>query len=510
MTTAKAEGTGFLVSREAEGARGIPLATGWFKLQPNPGGIQGTTPDFVDVNRDPLSTFATDEKGDHVGLDAKITVIHDLNKDLIDRFGEGWTRSIPKSAVTTIFYPTAAVDGGGGSDSFTVAAGGAAILDGMLFMVRGPANAANRGVFVANGTSTGIAVKVATATLVAEAFAVAGSVSLEQCGVQGIADDIKLDASGNLTSTTLDFTTLGLLDGHQIKIGDDAAGTRFSLVSDTYNGYATVSGAVTAHLITLKWHTWTPAAADAGTGKTIRLFYGRLLRNVATDHATDYIEPSWTGEKQDNGVGTANAAVFTVLKGMTINTVSIQMAVKSKIVVTHNFVGMDITSPTLVASRIAGPSAAYPALATEMFDTSNDLILCKVYSNDDQALLIAEVNSATLSIDHGVTPLDQLATFGAAGMNFGKIRPKVAMEIQYARHTVPIAQRANTSCRWSAIMRNGQAGITFHIPGCRLTGGQMTYAGNLPVMMALEMPAHRDPTTNQVLVVNVMPYVPLT
>jgi hypothetical protein len=496
MTTAKAEATQILVARES--TLGTAPSSGWRQLQPNPGGIQGWQPEYVDVNRDPLSTYATDEKGDHVGLNANPVIVHDLNKDLVDEFGEGWFRSTAKvpgdEPTTAIYRPTAVT-----STGYTVAGDGD-LANGLLVYARGFDTSGNNGLKVLAGTSTATEIKAAGLT----AETPSGTCTVEVCGVQGGTADIVMTAGGDLTSTTLDFTTLGLVAGvSRIKIGGSTAGTKFATAD--YNGWATVD-TIAASTLTLKWHTFTPGA-DAGTDKTIQLFFGRAYRNVAIDHA-DYLEPSWHGEKTDQGVGTANAAVYTYAEGMSINTVSIAMPIESKIEVTTSFVGTDVTDPVLAASRVSGPSSAYAPLATNLFDTSTDLVSCKVLDASDDSTLIAEVNSCTLTINHNVTPRKQLATFGAAGMIFGKNRPSASMEIYYERATVPTAIRDNTTCRFEAIMRNDQAGIVFDMPAVTLRGGAMTYSANAPVMVNLDLPAHRDPSTNIVMIMNVLPYVP--
>lgn len=509
MTTAKSDAVGVLFARES--TAGTAPATGWAQLQPNPGGIQGWEPDFVDVNRNPLTKYATDEKGDHVGRNVNLTLVHDLNKDLADMFAEGFLRStakVPGNQGVGIYRPTAAADGGASADSFTVAADGD-LPDGVLIKTRGFATAANNGVFVLAGTSTATAMKIATGTLTAETVSPTGSATIEVCGVQGTSGDVQLDASGNLTSTTLDFTTLNLVDGHRIKIGDTAAGTRFGS-DDLSNGWAIVDGTPTANLISLRSRSWTPGGADTAVGKTIRLFFGRCYKNYATDDAL-YLEPTWHGEKEDNGVGTSDAAVFTSAQGLTLNSVEIRMAVQSKIEASLAFVGMDILDPVLAASRISGPSSAYVPIATEMIDTSTDLIQCRVVQASDDTALIAEVNSCTLQIGHGASARTQLATDGAAGVDVGKIRPLIsAMEVYYERSTVPAAIRANTTCRFEAIMRNDDCGLVFDLPTTVLRGGKATYAENKPVMLSMTLPAHRDAATNTVAVINVMPYAPST
>lgn len=496
MTTAKAEAAQILIARES--TLGTAPSSAWMQLQPNPGGITGWQPEYVDVNRDPLSKLATMEKGEHVGLNANVSIVHDLNKDLLDNFGEGFTRSVakvPGNKGVAIYRPTAVTATG-----YTVAASGD-LTASLLVFARGFATAANNGLKVVTGVST--ATEIKAPGLTAETVSPTGSATVEVCGVQGASGDITLNASGHLTSTALNFTTLGWVAGvTRIKIGGPTAITQFATAA--YNGWATVD-TISASLATLKWRTWTPAAADSGTGKTIQLAFGRVYRNVAIDHV-DYVEPSWHGEKEDNGVGTANAAVYTYAKGLSLNSVSLSIPVESKIEATLGFVGTDVAAPVLAASRVTGPSTAWGPLATELFDTSSDIKSCRLVVAADDTALVAEINSLTMTIDHGITPRKQLATFGAAGMIFGKNVPAASMEIYYERSTVPDAIRANTTCRLEAILRNDSGAITVDLPAVRMVGGAMTYAANSPVMVSLELPAHRDPLTNLVQIINVLPY----
>ena len=496
MTTAKAEAAQILIARES--TLGTAPTASWQQLQPNPGGITGWQPEYVDVMRDPLSKLATMEKGEHVGLNANVTLVHDFNKDLFDNFGEGLTRSlakVPGNKGVAIYRPTAVTATG-----YTVPASGD-LTASLLVYARGFVTAANNGLKVVTGVST--ATEIKTPGLTAETVSPAGSATVEVCGVQGTAGDITLNASGHLTSTTLNFTTLNLVAGvSRIKIGGSTAATQFATAA--YNGWATVD-TIAANLITLKWRTWTPAAADLGTGKTIQIAFGRCYRNVSLDHA-DYLEPSWHGEKEDLGVGTANAAVYTYAEGLSLNTASLSVPVEGKIEATLGFVGTNIESPVLAASRVTGPSTAWIPLATELVDTANDIKSMRIVVAADDTSLVAEVNSLTLTVNHGITPRKQLGAFGAVSMIFGKNVPGASLEAYYERSTVPDAIRANTTCRLELITRNDAGAIICDLPAIVLRGGAMTYAANSPVMLSLELPAHRDPLTNIVQIWNVLPY----
>lgn len=521
MSTAKAQAAQVLVARAP--TPGTQPTTGWMTVQPNPSGIQNFHPEYIDVRRNVLNPFMTAEKGDHVGQNATPTLVHDLNKGLLDIFGIGFTRSaakIPGDEGVQIYYPTAATDGGGSQDGFTVGADGD-LLNGTIVRARGFRNAANNGVFVLEGTSTTTSIKVPTATLVAETVSPTGSAQVEVTGYQFTSGDLQMDASGNLTttpSTGKDCTTLGLVDGQPIMIGGSTSGTKLATVPT--GTYAYVNGTVTTNLIPLRGHTtidttaktvtaFSPGADD-GDGKTVQLFFGVFYRNVA-DGDPDYIEePAWWAELRDTGVGTANAAVFSYVKDMVINSVSLAMGVESKIEATLSFTARSITAPVEAADRRSGPASAYPAVSMELFDTScSDMLVHRLMNAENNSLLIAEVNSCTLTIEHGVTARKQLAACGAAGMIFGNIAPRLEMETFFERRAVPVAIENNTTCRYECVLRNGQAAVFIELPALTLSGGAKTYAENSPVMMTIAAPAHRDTLTNRILSMSVIPYIPI-
>lgn len=500
MSTAKAQAAQLLIARAP--TPGTQPTTDWRTLQPNPSGIQNFIAQLVSVRRNPLNPYMTDEKGDHVGLDVNATLVHDLNKNWLDIFGVGLLRSLAKFpgniTNTQVHYPTAVTATG-----YTVGANGA-LANKLLVYARGFANSANNGLKLLAGTSTGTEIK--TTGLVAETVT-QGTASIEVAGVEaGAAAEIQLNASGHLTSSTTDFTTLNLKVGHRIWFKLGTGVNEFGIVSGTAGlHYATVAVTPTTNLIQLKWHSFTPGA-DAATGKTIRLYFGTMYRNVA-DGDADYIEePAWWAELRDTGVGTAGSAVVEYMKDLVLGNVSIAMPTQGKVEATLTLMARDYTAPVDIASRLTGPSTAYPSIAGELFDTSTDMLVHRVI-DDTNATIIASVMSATLTIDHGVTARKQHTTFGAAGMIFGNIRPAVELETYYESKAVPNAIRGNTTCRYEALWRNGQGGVMFDLPSITLRNGAKTYAENSPVMMAIGAPAHRD-TSNVVMIVNVPPYLP--
>jgi len=500
MTTAKAQAVQLLISRAT--TPGTQPTVDWRTLQPNPSGIQNFIAQLVSVRRNPLNPFMTDEKGDHVGLDVSATLVHDMNKSLLDIFGPGLLRSVAKFpgniTNTQIHYPTAVAAAG-----YTVPANGA-LNNKLIVFARGFSIAGNNGAKVLAGTST--ATEIRTTGLTVEALT-QGTASVEVTGVEAnAAAEIQLNASGNLTSSVTDFTTLNLRVGHRIFFKFGAGTNEFGIIAGTPGiHYATVAATPTANLITLKWHSFTPGA-DAATGRTIRLYFGPMFRNVA-DGDADYIdEPAWWAELRDTNVGTGNGAAFEYMKDLVLGNISIAMPTQGKVEATLAMMARDYTAPVDVGARLAGPSTAFPVISGELFDTATDMLVHRIL-DDTNAQIIAAVMSATLRIDHGVTARKQHTIFGASGMIFGNIRPEVEMETYYEDKAVPIAIRANTTCRYEALWRNGQAGVMFDLPSITLRNGAKTYAENSPVMMAVGAPAHRDPS-NVVMIINVPPFLP--
>ncbi len=506
MTLAKAEAASVVLARET--TLGTAATSGYVQVQPNPGGIQAWAPALVTVERDPLSKYASREKGDHVGLDAAPKLVHDLNKDSLDLHAELIFRSAgkhPGGTGVAFFRASATLDGGGSADTFTVLPStGSDLAAGTLIYARGFTNAANNGVFVVvAGSGTG-SIKVATASLVAETSP--SNATVEIIGVQGASADIQLDASGNLISTLLDFTTLGLQVGQWIALPTSAAGTGHFFATAAYQGGFARITTIAAAKLTLERRTWTVASADTAAGVTLRLFLPRWYRNVALDHA-DYLEPSLTGELTDVGPGAGNTAIYTNALGLSLKTWEIDAPIESKIVQTFSYVGTNIAAPVLAGSRTSGPASAFAPLASALVDTASDISRARLADAADEDSEIAELNSCKITVENNVKPRKQLGTFGAAGMTFGKFEPMATFEAYFVKAEAITAIRDNRDCTFDLITSNGQFGMVFDMPHVALRGGEKSYAANEPVMLSASVPGFRDPLTNIVASMSIFPYL---
>lgn len=495
MGKAKAEATTVLLAPEA--AYGVAPGAGfWQQTGVNPGGITDWIPKFKTVERDPLSKYASREKGDNVGLDVEPKLTHDLNKEWGDLHWPSVFRVVPKHAGNkgqSVYRPTAVTATG-----YTVPANGD-LTAKLLIYARGFATAANNGLKPVAAASAALEIKAAG--LVVEAAPPANAM-VEVAGVQGATGDYQLDANGDLICTAGNFTTMGLQVGEAIVIGGTAANTFFPLVGSKVRA---VIKTIAALKLTLEDRSWTVGAAENGAGKDIQVFFSQFFRNVPIDHA-DYLEQSLHGELEEIGPGTANTATYTYAKGLGVKTFEIDAPLESKIVSTVSYVGKDIPDPVLVAGRVAGPSVAFAPLAAALIDTATDLK--KVRLLDSTGELVAEINSWKLTFESNLKGRKVQGDFGTKDLIYGKCEPSVSMEAYYTDFNATKALRDNRDLRWDAFVQNHQVGLYFRMPNVALRNGPRSYGANEAVMITCDVPGFRDPATNVVISLTVFAHIP--
>lgn len=484
-----------------EAVRGVHPTTGWWTAQVDVGGISGFQRSYTDVERDIHSVNATMEKGDHVAYEVTASITHDMNKEFADGTLQSVYRCNAKHFGGTglsLFRPTAVVDGGAAEDSFTVAASGN-LSAGRLIRTRGFGVAANNGTFVTVASADPLAIKVATGTLTAEAAPPANA-TLDVVGVQGAAGDLELSAAGHLTSTALDFTTLGLVVGMWIYLPSAAEATAmgdalYAFSNSAYTGYARIT-AIAATQLSLERHTWTLGAATTETTSKVRVFcMSRFHRNWALDDATNYDAETLSLEKEDIKPGTAADTRYTYVHGCGPNQLSISSPLNSKITATLSLIGMTATTPLAAESRKAGPSTAYAPHenATALVDAQNDIDAVRI--GDSGGAMLTEFNEWTYTHGNNITPKGVQGVFGAADLNYGKYSDQVSFQGYHSDSDVIAAVDENRSGLWyDVLVRNHQFGWLLDMPNAAIRNQSLTYAGNQPVMISGDIVAFRSPT----------------
>lgn len=496
----QSDGVGLLVAREA--TRGTQPTTGWQQLQPNSSGLTNFTRTNTDVERDTLlSPNLTSERGIVVGYDLTPQLVHDLNMDYLYTFAELIMRSSTKWPGGTglgFFRPTAITTG-----AWTVAANGA-VPDGTLVRCDGATNAANNGLHVTAGTSTGTSIKTGD-TLVAETPP--ANCVVRVCGVQGTSTDITLDASGNLLSTVLDFTTIGAVVGSPIIIGDPASGAAYAFATDlgleSGAGLAVIE-AIAAHKITLRRRSFAPGV-DAGTGKTIRLLLPALLVNVPLTDGS-YLRPSVSAELSLPGAGDAGVTTYRYGNGWAASSLKLDIATHARITATLAFVGMTLADPT--STRGTGASTALAPLLTTLFSTAAEMRSERLLTQADETAVSTLISQTTITIDNKITPLKAHAYDGAVDLIYGKYTDSADLTHFVRDDQLTLAIDQDTDCTYDMLARNGDGGFWMDLPMVKVRKGDLTFAANAAVTQATTLMANRDPSTGIQRAMALFAYVP--
>lgn len=487
-----------------ESAAGTLAAALWKEGQAEPGGISNAKRDTTLQNRNPLSKRMQVEQGDIVGLAAAPSFNHDLNMDVIDAFGNAMflaTGSHSGNTGLALFKPTAVTATG-----YTVAALGA-LTNNFIVRAIGFRTAANNGVKVCAGISTGTEIKAAGLT----AETVSGYTPLvEVAGWQGAAGDIGIDASGNLTSTAAVFASWNVKVGQWIYLGGDAgvAGTNFA--NTLYRGWAKIK-IIAAGLLTLERRDWTVGAADAGATKTIQIYFGRFWTNRAFDHAdsltAEAVQPNFSHEVSYPGAAAAAATSYAYGLGCMLAAMSISAPEMTKIAATLNFVGRDFTAPTTV--RATGASASEAPIKSSLFNTAHHIRRIKCCQKSNDASLLVDISSWSLNINRNISPQTQQGVLGARRMVIGEFGASFDVSGYLVQDDSMAAAADARQVTFDVAIRNAQGAILFDVPNGQLTPPDTDFPENGAVTLGTQVMASRDADFyDTTLGMSTFPYTP--
>lgn len=498
MSQVLTEGVNLAMVPEATLGALVPPVTGWINLQPNTIGTIGAQ--MKKVARDPISKNRQKQKGMLVDMDSQVVWEADITKDLVDAFHGGIFVSAVKhngGKSQTLYRPTGVTVTG-----YTVAAAGDYAIN-FIVVARGFSNAANNGmkVLVTGSTTT----EIKTGGLVVEAAPPANAI-VEVCGFQGVAADIGLDANGNLTSTASVFTSWGLQVGQWIKIGDPTAGAAFGFTAQpTYVGYAKVK-AIAAGLLTLERRSWTVGAADPGTGKTIRVFFGRWARNVASDSG-DYIATSYAFEVTYPNLGGVGVPEYEYPLGNYVDEWVWNLPLTDKATAQMTFTGTSTADPA--TARNTGPSIAFNPVTNLGVSTSTDLARLRI-SNTDETGISTDFQSIKITFKDNVEPEKQLGVLGATIINIGKFEAMVEADCIFTSDQVIKAVRDNRTVMMDFVVRNADFGMLIDIMSATIDSTDRKFETNKSVMISAKTTGFQDANYGSTAGLTVFPYLPVT
>lgn len=383
-----------------------------------------------------------------------------------------WTNTPEKENATA---DSSITDAGTVANTYAVDAGGASFLAGHLVRASGFTNAANNQIFrVASSSATTV---VGTAlSLTPEAAPPAGA-RLKVVGIQGASADITATSTG-LGSTVMNFTLMGLHVGQLIKVGGTAVGDQFATAAN--NAWVRVSAiAATALTLDNRPAGWS---VDAGTGKTIKIWFGDVLSNGATKRF-------FTIEKGFMGQTTPNYLAF---RGLQPDTLTLTVAPGAVVNGSIGFLGFG-----------AAAASTTPLDATLTSSYPGDVInaVANVGRIAEAGVTVTGPNyvqQMTFEVSNNLREQTAVGTFGLIGVGIGQFAATGQLSTYFGDATMYTKLVNSTATSVSVRFEKNNQFYVFQLPKIKLSGGTPQAGGqNQDVVLEATYSALKDTTLTQ-------------
>ena len=346
---------------------------------------------------------------------------------------------------------------GGTAHDYLPAAGGAAYAAGTLLYAKNFVNAVNNGQKVVT-SSTGTTIVVSDTGLVDETGA-SGVVS--RVGFKGAAADVTYNTAGPypaLLSTSLDFTTLGLIPGEWIYVGGDTTASSFATAG--CNGFKRVL-AVLAHKITFDKSVHLGGATDAGTGKSIELYFGRYVRNESDPN--NIVRTTYSIERLLGKEATDSTDLQSeVVHGCVFDEMNVTFNTADKITIDLSTPGTRYETRTSAQGKL--PGSRPTPVDGGAYNTSNQLVHTGISICGQSTPLYAYLTDVSINIKNNVKPNKALSVLGAFDVSAGDFEVTISATGYFADVTAQQAIADNDSITVELIAARDQQGMVFDMP----------------------------------------------
>lgn len=374
-------------------------------------------------------------------------------------------------------------DAGTTTDTYVVTANGDDAKAGHLVRATGFTNSANNQVFRV-ASSTGTTIVGSSLSLTAETAPPAAA-RLKVVGFQGAAADITATADG-LGSTALDFTTLGLAVGQWIKIGGTAAGDKFATAA--CNAWARIT-AIAATALTLD-NLPSSWATDAGTGKTVKVWFGDRIKNGVTMSSLT-IERGFMGQA---------VPTYIIQRGMVVGQATL------------NFTTEQVVSGSVTMNGMTGESTTTTLDSSPDPETENRIMSANVNVGRiaEAGVAVAGPNfirSAALNFNNNLRMITAVGSVGAVDIGVGEFGVDMTMETYFGDDTMLAKLLAGTISNLNFRVAKDSQAIILGLPRVTYTGGAPSAGSkNTDVMLNLTGSVSKDPLTEASCLIDRLEY----
>ncbi len=507
--------TGLKVAEESSLGT-LPGSPVWYEMEPNSYSDFGGQ--LALVARNPINSGRQNKKGVITDLDAS----GGLNQDLtFSNLSHMWESLFMSTKEEKFYVENTSAGGeidsveGGGTDTFTIAADVSSdVFVGDIIWCEGFADDANNGKHIVTAVAGAgpTTLEVLASTLVAEATA-PDNASIRVIGFEFVSSDLDVAYSAGslptLTTTTKDFTELGLRAGEFIYIGGDGANV-FAAAHN--NGFARVA-TIAANILTLDKTSGgadgiTEMATEASS-TVIEVYFGSTVRNVGTTD-TLFSRRSWTIERnlgEPDPVGDTGAFQSELLTGAVVNEFALNVAQADKITTDWTFVATDNVQRDKDDDLLSLGDETATIIEATAYNTSSDFSRIKLAEVRPTQSAVANlaapsplftyVTELTLNVNNNASPNKAVGVLGAFDVTLGNFETSGAITAYFADIASVVAVRNNADVTLDvAIVKDfgsgaiaRKAGIVLDVPLIALGDGRANVTQDEAITLPLDTQA---------------------
>lgn len=288
-----------------------------------------------------------------------------------------------------------------------------------------------------------------------------GTARTKVVGIEGASADISAQAgaTNSLTTSALNWTTLGIVAGMWLKVGGAAAGTQFATAAN--NDWVRVS-AVTSTVLTLDRvpSGWT---TDTGTSKTIRLWVGDYLRNGTT-------KKSFSFEQQYQDLTSPEYDVFS---GMLANSFSLQADAQAIKSLSLEFQGLSATNGTTRFTGSTDTATDYLGAVPRTGDVFNTSSNVARLAEGGSAITGSYVLALSVALNNNLRRQNAVGSLASVGMGAGRAVVTGNLNTYYGSNAIRTKLLNGTATSLDARFAdpNGTRAYVLDMPRVKLTDG---------------------------------------
>lgn len=490
----------------------LPASPVWHPLEPNEYtdfGGQLTT-----IARNPINPSRQRKKGVVADLEASGGFSTDITQTNMQDLLQGFFfADIRKKTEFGGAGEITNIDGSG--NDFEAASGLDAFSVGDLVFASGTAN--NNGLhYVTAVAATSLTVD---SNLVTEDPA--NGAKLVRVGVRATADDLGVDVSGTfpaITSTTLDFTTLGLTPGEWVFVGGDSTGSSFVQVTMINGVNVTVNNGwkrvrkIAENTLTFDKSDHAMKAEALSGGEKVEIYLPRTIKNETgglVKRRTYQLERT---------LGKADATHAEdqreYLTGSVPSEFNLSIPTAEKLTAELNFVSTD--NEQFLGTDAKKGGSRPDLVESDAFNTSSDMSrvkLAEVIDGEEAPTpLFAFATEINLSVNNNVSANKAIGVLGAFEVTAGTFQVSGDMTVYLSSVAAVQAVRQNRDITFDIAIWKDNAGIVIDVPLLTLGDGRASVEQDQPITLSVSMDAATaakiDPNLDYTLLISFFDYLP--